>query len=368
MCVGIVRIAHAAANSLRKLEENALNRASNSGIQMKYVPFSKTHELLRLADMAAAREDGVSLEEIKQTFGVTLRSAQRMTQALTQAFPSIAVSGGKRGEPKRWSLAGDERLLHLKGIRDDELSALDMSIRRAEREGAITEARALAALRDRLVVLHSTSEVVRAEADAEATLQARGHACRPGPSTAYDPAILEIIDLALKGPFRLEITYLAELDDVPRLRIVEPYGVLFGTRCYLACRDLAADERIRNFRVDRILNARRLNDSFQRKQGFDLKQHVARAFESFHSETEFGTVIWRFSSRAARAARSYVFHPNQTIEDDDDGGLIVSFEAAGWLEMAWHLYKWGDTVEVIAPEQLRRMVDGHRRDDFPSLP
>lgn len=70
---------------------------------MKYVPFSKTHELLRLADMAAAREDGVSLEEIKQTFGVTLRSAQRMTQALTQAFPSVAVSGGKRGEPGRVS-------------------------------------------------------------------------------------------------------------------------------------------------------------------------------------------------------------------------------------------------------------------------
>ena len=134
--------------------------------------------------MAAAREDGVSLTDIKQTFGVTHRSAQRMTQALAQAFPSVAVTGGKRGEPKRWSLAGDERLLLLKGIQDDELAALDMSIRRAEREGAATEARALAALRDRLVILHSASEVRRAEADAEATLQARGHACRPGPRTA----------------------------------------------------------------------------------------------------------------------------------------------------------------------------------------
>jgi predicted DNA-binding transcriptional regulator YafY len=296
---------------------------------MKYVPFTKTHELLRLADMATVRDGGVSLEEIKQTFGVTHRSAQRMTQALTQAFPSVIVSGGKKGEPKRWSLAGDERLLHLKGIRDDELSALDMSIRRAEREGATTEARALAALRDRLVILHPASEVLRAEADAEATLQARGHACRPGPSTAYDPVILEIIDLALKGPFRLEITYMAELDDVPRVRTVEPYGVLFGIRCYMACRDPATDERIRHFRLDRILKARRLNDIFQRKPDFDLEQHAARAFESFHSETEFGTVIWRFNNKAAPVARDYVFHPNQIMQDDDDGGLIVSFEAAG---------------------------------------
>jgi predicted DNA-binding transcriptional regulator YafY len=92
------------------------------------------------------------------------------------------------------------------------------------------------------------------------------------------------------------------------------------------------------------------------------------AFESFHSETEFGTVIWRFNSEAAPVAREYVFHPNQIIQDDSDGGLIVRFEAAGWLEMAWHLYKWGNTVEVIAPDQLRRMVTGHQRTDFPSLP
>lgn len=54
--------------------------------KMKYVPFTKTHELLRLADMAAVREGGVSLEEIKQAFGVAHRSAQRMTQALAQCF------------------------------------------------------------------------------------------------------------------------------------------------------------------------------------------------------------------------------------------------------------------------------------------
>lgn len=38
-------------------------------------------------------------------------------------------------------------------------------------------------------------------------------------------------------------------------------------------------------------------------------------------------------------------------------------------EMAWHLYQWGDTVEVIAPDELRAMVEGYRRDDFyPVLP
>jgi len=40
-----------------------------------------------------------------------------------------------------------------------------------------------------------------------------------------------------------------------------------------------------------------------------------------------------------------------------------------WSEICWHLYQWGDAVEVLEPEALREMVEGHRRGDFyPVLP
>jgi predicted DNA-binding transcriptional regulator YafY len=70
---------------------------------------------------------------------------------------------------------------------------------------------------------------------------------------------------------------------------------------------------------------------------------------------------------AARAAE-FRFHPTQVLEPQDDGSLIVRFNAAGWLEMAWHLYQWGDKVEVIAPDELRALVEGYRRSDFDALP
>jgi predicted DNA-binding transcriptional regulator YafY len=57
------------------------------------------------------------------------------------------------------------------------------------------------------------------------------------------------------------------------------------------------------------------------------------------------------------------------VEDQPDGSLIVRFSASGHLEMCWHLYLWGDQVEVpLAPERLRDMVHAWRRSDFPSLP
>lgn len=80
------------------------------------------------------------------------------------------------------------------------------------------------------------------------------------------------------------------------------------------------------------------------------------------------TVIWKFAPEAAERAAGFRFHPDQVLEPQDDGSLIVRFHAAGWLEMAWHLYQWGDKVEVLAPEGLRDYVHPWRRSDLDGMP
>ena len=325
----------------------------------------KALEIMRLAEEAAARPGGISLVQIVETFGVTLRTAQRLSRALEEAFPMVQTRTDK--ERRKWWQLPDSRLLHLQGIRDSELSALEMGIRRAEREGAATEVAALTSLRNRLLGTMPPTFARRAEVDAEAVLEARGHACRPGPRAQYCAHVLGVIDDALKGPFTIQIDYAAAQDTAPRSRPVEPYGVLFGMRGYLIAREIG-NSKYRHYRLDRIARASLLQNSFVRDPDFDLGQHAARAFGSFHSEAEYGPVEWRFAPAAAAVARSFLFHPDQQMRDEDDGSLTVRFTAGGWLEMAWHLYTWGDKVEVIAPPAVRSLVEAYRRSDFPSLP
>ena len=125
---------------------------------------------------------------------------------------------------------------------------------------------------------------------------------------------------------------------------------------------------MQHFRLDRITHARLEPHSFVRDPLFNLEAHTARAFGSFHAEDEYGETVWRFAPRAAEVARSFLFHPQQHLEDAPDGSLIVRFTASGHLEMAWHLYLWGDAVEVLSPAPLRQMVEGFQRSDFPALP
>ena len=330
--------------------------------------FGKASDLLRLAEMAAARHLGIGLSEIEETFGVDRRTAQRMTRALESCFPNIeTVTDDQRR--KFWRLRGhDARLMLSQGIRDSELAAIDLAIRRAESEDEPLVAQALGSLRDRLLALMPGPHARRAEVDAGAVLEAHGFALRPGPRVRSDPTILATIAEALKAPNLLTITYAGPQDDAPRQRLVEPYGVLLGIRRYLVARDRDGDGRLRHVRLDRLTAARIEAQSFARDPEFTLTSHAARAFGSFHTDDEYGEVIWRFAPDAAPAARDFLFHPDQNLTDEPDGTLTVRFTASGWLEMAWHLYQWGDRVEVVAPEGLRSLVHGHRRGDFPALP
>lgn len=125
---------------------------------------------------------------------------------------------------------------------------------------------------------------------------------------------------------------------------------------------------IQHFRVDGIEEAAVLPETFVRKDGFDLDVHAQRCFGSYQQPEGMHDVAWRFAPKAVSRAESFQFHPAQVVEKQPDGSLVVRFRASGLLEMCWHLYMWGDAVEVMSPPELERMVSGYRRDDFPSMP
>ncbi|OZA18760.1 MAG: hypothetical protein B7Y02_01220, partial [Rhodobacterales bacterium 17-64-5] len=258
--------------------------------------FEKSLDLMRLAEMAAARHKGISLVEITQEFGVNMRTAQRMIRGLEAAFPSVEFSTDR--ERRRWWKLNDTKFLRMQGIRDSELAALDMSIRRAQREGATNDVTALISLRDRLLAAMPTTHARRAEVDAEAMLEAQGYACRPGPRVKVEPNVLGAIAVAIKSPFSLTIAYQGAKNDAPMDRVVEPYGMLLGIRQYLIARDLGNGRAFRRFRLDRITSAKITGQSFVRDADFDLDAYAAQSFGSFHSDAEYQPVIWRFAPSA----------------------------------------------------------------------
>jgi predicted DNA-binding transcriptional regulator YafY len=325
--------------------------------------FSKAQDLIRLAHLAAARRGGVSLDEIVAEFGVSHRTAQRMTQALEETFSNVTTLDDAERK-RRWRVQGPgpERLLLRQ---ETAIEALEIAAREALAEGRLRHRQALSDLREGLLARLSARDAARAEADAEAVLQALATVTRPGPKVSLAPEILDAVTEALRGPFRLRVRYKSA--GAPE-RLLEPHGVLLGHRTYLVARDPAKGDLIRTFRLDQILQAEVLDESFAMDKTFSMARFAAQSFGVWQDPAQYGEVVWRFAPREAERAAGFRFHPTQRLEPQPDGSLIVRFHAAGWLEMAWHLYQWGDAVEVLAPEGLRALVEGHRRADFTSMP
>jgi len=329
--------------------------------------FWKAEQLLGLATLAAARHSGITIDDVVERFAVSKRTAQRMLHALEAQFPDAQtiMDGDSR---KRWRLPSAP-LRDLMTMSPEELAALDLAVETLKRSGLAVEADELLGLREKVLALVPRSKAARLETDHEVLLEAQGLAARPGPRQRIDRKIAAAIAEAIKAGRTLDISYQARGEREPRNRQLAPYGLLTGIRRYLVARpheDL--DGQARLFVVENIRSAVLTPHTFTRDPAFNLQEFAHRSFGVFQNPEEYGEVVWRFSPGAADHARSFEFHPSQVLEDQPDGSLIVRFRAAGHLEMAWHLYMWGDDVEVLAPAALRDLVHAHRRPDFPSLP
>lgn len=329
--------------------------------------FWKAEQLLGLATLAAARHAGITIDDVVERFHVSKRTAQRMLHALEAQFPDAQTTADGDGR-KRWRLPSAP-LRDLMTLSPEELAALDLAVETLRRSGLTVEADELLGLREKILALVPRSKAARLETDHEVLLEAQGLAARPGPRQRIDRKIAAAISEAIKAGRILDITYQARGESAPRDRQLAPYGLLTGVRRYLVARPLETlDGQARLYVFENIRSAVVTAQPFTRDPTFNLQAFAHRSFGVFQNPEEYGEVVWRFSRDAADHARSFEFHPSQVMEDQPDGSLVVRFEAAGHLEMAWHLYMWGDDVEVLAPLSLRDLVHGHRRADFPSLP
>jgi predicted DNA-binding transcriptional regulator YafY len=68
--------------------------------------------------------------------------------------------------------------------------------------------------------------------------------------------------------------------------------------------------------------------------------------------------VLRVTPGGAAEARAWRWHPTQTVEDRADGGVEVRFRASGMRELAWHLFSWGEQVQIVAPERLKAVMTG----------
>ena len=315
------------------------------------MPYDRAADVVRLAIRMQGSGRGLTLDDVQREFEVSRRTAERLRDAVEDVFGPLETVD--TGEAKRHCRLRTRTLRHLISISAEELAELSAAADALDRTGLEERAVMLRRLDDKLRALLEAEALSGIEPDVQALTEAEGLAMRPGPRPRLDQGLLALLRQAITAWRVVAFDYAARATEEASRRRVEPYGLIYGNRAFLIGRT-ERDAEMRLWRLARMSAAELTGDSFERDPTFDLHRFSRRSFGTFQEEPV--AVVLRFAASVAEDVAEFVFHPDQTVEPNEDGSLTVRFTAGGIEEMSWHLVTWGTAVTVEQPVRLRRRL------------
>ena len=314
--------------------------------------YERLKDILDLAVRLQGAHGGLTLGDIEAEFSISRRTAERRRDAVEAAFGPLEPMDRDDGK-RHWRLRSDA-LRRLVSVSAEELAELGAAATALDRAGLAERATMLRDLAAKLQATLREESRARVESNLEMLVQAEGLAMRPGPRERLDRDLLVLLREAITTRREVEFRYFAQSSTRRRSRQqVRPLGLLYGNRAFLVgWTDWAEEPRL--WRLANVGETRITGEAFERDPAFDLQRYAERSFGVFQEKPV--KVVLRFDAGAARDASAFLFHPDQSVEENEDGSLTVRFEAGGLDETCWHLITWGESVTVEKPARLRRRL------------
>ncbi|MCA9218218.1 MAG: WYL domain-containing protein, partial [Planctomycetales bacterium] len=165
----------------------------------------------------------------------------------------------------------------------------------------------------------------------------------------------DIIDALLLGIEDCKvvfITYRSERSTEPVTYDIHPYRFT-RHRNSLYLQGLKPDDgELRTWKIDRVENAEVDPMPFTMPSESELDRRLEGAFGVFHSTGAPQVATVRFSRDVARYVSESVWHPSQTVSEND-GRVEVTFELSDLTELKAWVLSFGRHAEILAPRSLR---------------
>lgn len=167
------------------------------------------------------------------------------------------------------------------------------------------------------------------------------------------PIIQTLIE-AVRCHREVRIRYHAFRSDEISQRVIQPYTIYFRQQYYVVawCK---VRNSIREFRMDRILEAEALDTEFLPDPEFSYEDYNTRCWNALKGQEDYKVVL-HFTPEYSRFIREYHGDKADELRDLANGGLEF-FKAVTTLD---EIYPWvlshGAKVKVIQPQELHERV------------
>jgi predicted DNA-binding transcriptional regulator YafY len=307
----------------------------------RYAPASRLHEIKTLL----ASSSGMTVYEIADRFGVSVRTAIRYLRALENA-----------GEPLEETLDGKRKIWRLHPAARRETIAL-------------TTTQMVSLFLSRRVFDFLAGTGFKEDLDEvfkrlEITLRKRDYDTRNLERKIFDvneaPHIyadrLEHVDdiiTALLREERLLVTH-GSVGSYKKAFVLEPYTLLVYKKGLYLAGYSHHHKSVRTFSLDGFRDIDRLKkDRFDYPKEYQPAQLVEGAFGMIGGPRTHVRLL--FDAKVGRFVRRRQWHPTQKITKTERG-VELAMDVSGTVELTSWILGWGDKVEVLEPESLREEI------------
>lgn len=184
-------------------------------------------------------------------------------------------------------------------------------------------------------------------------------------------AVRPVLEAATRDRRAVRIRYLKAAAPAPGDREVLPYALVYAEGAWYLLAESAGSvpsspthddwrQRMRAFRVDRILAADTLDRGFEVPADFDVEEHLtgARVYRP-RTETEARLVEVRYATPVARWIRERVNADRAWaagFREEDDGSVVVTHEVTDPSWLVGHVLQYGTDAVVLSPRDMREIV------------
>ena len=315
------------------------------GVMMRGDQLARQWRILRHIE---ASLNGLTIAEIGEAEGISLRTAYRDVEALQEAgFPLFSR---RVDNTNRWAFVDTYKFQVPQPFTLTELMSLQLYSDLVRIFQGTTFYDSLETLFKKVRVTlppHALAYLERVQSTFSIGI-------KPYKEYGKFKEIINQINQAVIESRSVEIMYHALKRKSQTLRKIDPYKLWFFEGTIYVIGHCHLRREVRTFVIDRIKMLRLTDETFTTPADFDLNDVIGHSFKVMRDELH--TVIVRISPEWSRWAGEKMWHESQQVRTLPDGGLELAFRVAGLDEVKMWILSLGPEARAIAPLRLVEMV------------
>lgn len=304
----------------------------------------KAEEIIELAMMFQNSFCGLCIDDIKDHFECSRRSAERMKAILFDMFTDKIEEVPTTDKKKRWrfikgtmntliNFSADDfaNLEYMKGLSNDEN-------KQKELDELIAKIKALTPQKNARSL----------ETDIEAILESEGFAVKQYSRIKTDSKTMELLRNAMLSFKKIKFNY--DIDGKSKDITLNPYGIIIADKYYLVGYNSYVSD-LRLYKIDKISNLAVFDEYFEKDEKFSLTEYCNNSFGVYQEKAI--DITLEFDKCVKDDVLNYHFHPTQKIKELDNGNVQVKFTSGGTYAICQELFKWGTSVKIKKPSSFK---------------